>query len=104
MTKVAPEQPDRPPVTPKPTVDDNPPALAPLQADATPAKIQKSELTISKPRRHRDKAHLKFIASQPCLVCGRSPPDAHPLPFTQPRPIGRNGNDEIRTEPQRNRR
>jgi len=55
-----------------------------LQADAT-AKIEKSELTISEPRRHRDKGHLKFVASQPCLVCGRSPADAHHLRFTQPR-------------------
>jgi hypothetical protein len=93
--KVGPEQSDRPPVTPEPTVDDNPPALAPLQADATPAKIQKSELTISEPRRHRDKAHLKFIASQPCLVCGRSPADAHHLRFTQPRAMGRKVSDEF---------
>ena len=66
-----------------------------LQADATPAKIQKSELTISEPRRHRDKAHLKFVASQPCLVCGRSPADAHHLRFTQPRAMGRKVSDEF---------
>lgn len=66
-----------------------------LQADATPAKIQKSELTISEPRRHRDKAHLKFVALQPCLVCGRSPADAHHLRFTQPRAMGRKVSDEF---------
>lgn len=65
------------------------------QADATPAKIQKSELTISEPRRHRDKAHLKFVALQPCLVCGRSPADAHHLRFTQPRSLGRKVSDEF---------
>jgi hypothetical protein len=27
------------------------------------------------------KAHLKFVASQPCLVCGRSPADAHHLRY-----------------------
>jgi hypothetical protein len=66
-----------------------------LQADATPAKIEKSELTISEPRRHRDKGHLKFVASQPCLVCGRRPADAHHLRFTQPRAMGRKVSDEF---------
>jgi hypothetical protein len=83
------------PVVSKPIVDDNPSASTPLQADASPAKIQKNELTISEPRRHRDKAHLKFVASQPCLVCGRSPADAHHLRFTQPRAIGRKVSDEF---------
>lgn len=75
--KAAAEQSAAPPVPSKPTIDFNPPASRHLQADAALAKIQKWELTISEPRRHRDKAHLKFIASQPCLVCGRSPTDAH---------------------------
>ena len=34
----------------------------------TPAKIDKSQLAIAEPKRLRDKAHLKFVASQPCLV------------------------------------
>jgi len=93
--KAAPAQSDRPPVTPEPTVDDYPPASAPLQAEATPAKIDKSQLTIGEVRRHRDKAHLKFVASQPCLVCGRSPADAHHLRFTQPRAMGRKVSDEF---------
>jgi len=84
-----------PPVASKSNVDDNPPASTPLQADASPAKIQKCELTISEPRRHRDKGHLKFVASQPCLVCGRSPADAHHLRFTQPRAMGRKVSDEF---------
>ena len=83
-------------VTSKPIVDDSQPAPAPLQTDATcPTKIQKSELAISEPRRHRNKAHLKFVASQPCLVCGRSPADAHHLRFTQPRALGRKVSDEF---------
>lgn len=84
-----------PPVLPKATIDDSPPASTHRQTDATPAKIQKSELTISEPRRHRDKTHLKFVASQPCLVCGRSPADAHHLRFTQPRAMGRKVSDEF---------
>src|SRR5882724_12699087 len=74
---------------------DSPVPLSTNLADATPAKIEKSELTISEPRRHRDKGHLKFVASQPCLVCGRSPADAHHLRFTQPRAMGRKVSDEF---------
>jgi hypothetical protein len=93
--KSAAEQSAAPPDPPKPTIDDSPPASTHLQADATPAKIQKSKLTISEPRRHRDKTHLKFVASQPCLICGRSPADAHHLRFTQPRAMGRKVSDEF---------
>ena len=93
--KAAAEQSAAPPVPSKPTIDGSPPASTYLRADAAPAKIEKSELTISEPRRHRDKAHLKFVASQPCLVCGRSPADAHHLRFTQPRAMGRKVSDEF---------
>jgi hypothetical protein len=93
--KAATEQSDAFPIPPKPTIDNSPPASTHLQADAETAKIQKSELTINEPRRHRDKAHLKFVASQPCLVCGRSPADAHHLRFTQPRAMGRKVSDEF---------
>lgn len=58
-------------------------------------KIDKSELTLGEPRRHRDKAHLRFVASQPCLICERSPSDAHHLRFPQPRALGRKTSDEF---------
>jgi hypothetical protein len=45
--------------------------------------------------RLRDKDHRKFVASQPCLVCGRSPADAHHLRFAQPRALGRKVSDEF---------
>jgi hypothetical protein len=87
---------DATPIPPGPVVADHPaPPSTHLQADATAAKIQKSELVISEPRRHRDKAHLRFVASQPCLVCGRSPADAHHLRFTQLRAMGRKVSDEF---------
>jgi hypothetical protein len=60
-----------------------------------PAKIDKSQLTFGEPRRLRDKAHLKFVASQPCLVCGRNPADAHHLKFTQPKGMGLKVSDEF---------
>jgi hypothetical protein len=83
------------PVRSKRTTDDNPVASTHLEADAAPAKIDKSVLTFGEPRRHRDKTHLKFVGSQPCLVCGRSPADAHHLRFTQPRAMGRKVSDEF---------
>jgi hypothetical protein len=44
--------------------------------------------------RARNKAHLRFVAAQPCLVCQRSPCDAHHLRFAQPRALGRKVSDE----------
>jgi ERF superfamily len=85
-----------PPVSSKLTIGDDPAAPATnRRADASPLKIQKSELTFGEPRRHRDKMHLKFVSSQPCLVCGRSPADAHHLKFTQPRGMGLKVSDEF---------
>jgi hypothetical protein len=69
------------------------PPLAPLEADL--ARIDKSKLTIPEPKRLRDKAHLKFVASQPCVICGRNPCDPHHLRFAQPRAIGLKVSDEF---------
>ena len=41
--------------------------------------------------RRRSKAHLAFVASQPCLVCRASPCDAHHLKVARPRSLGRKG-------------
>ena len=72
------------------------PQLAPgEQTDLAPGRIDKSLLTIAEPKRLRDKAHLKFVASQPCLVCGRQPSDPHHLRFAQPRAIGLKVSDEF---------
>ena len=57
--------------------------------------IDKSELTLSEPRRVRNKAHLRFVASHPCMVCGRAPADAHHLRYAQPRAMGRKVSDEF---------
>jgi hypothetical protein len=45
--------------------------------------------------RRRSKAHLAFVASQPCLVCQASPCDAHHLKLAQPRSLGRKVSDEF---------
>jgi hypothetical protein len=50
---------------------------------------------VAKPRRSRNKDHLKFISSQPCTVCGRQPCEAHHLRYTQPRALGRRVSDEF---------
>jgi hypothetical protein len=77
------------------TIDSHSLASTHLPADASRAKIDKSKLTFGEPRRLRDKAHLKYVAAQPCLICGRSPADAHHLRFTQPRAMGLKVSDEF---------
>ena len=72
------------------------PPLAPKALpDLVPGRIDKSELAIAEPRRLRDKAHLKFVASQPCLICGRQPSDPHHLRFAQLRAIAMKVSDEF---------
>jgi len=64
--------------------------------DAGQAKgIDKSILTVASPRRYRNREHLRYVAHQACLVCGRKPSDPHHLGFTQPRALGRKVSDEF---------
>jgi hypothetical protein len=71
------------------------PPLAPAPSGPSQGRIDKSQLAIGEPKRLRDKAHLKFVASQPCLICGRQPSDPHHLRFAQPRAIGLKVSDEF---------
>jgi hypothetical protein len=57
--------------------------------------IDKSALAIPEPRRVRDRDHVKFVAAQACLICGRQPADAHHLRFAQTRALGRKVSDEF---------
>jgi hypothetical protein len=50
---------------------------------------------IRKPVRERDREHLKYVASQPCLVCGRTPSDAHHIKFAEQRAMGRKVSDKF---------
>ncbi|OIQ76314.1 ERF superfamily protein [mine drainage metagenome] len=87
---------EAPPIPPVSAIADHPtPPPTDRPADYSPGKIDKSQLTFGEPRRLRDKAHLKFVASHPCLICGRSPADAHHLRFTQPRAMGLKVSDEF---------
>jgi hypothetical protein len=57
--------------------------------------IDKSVLSLPAPRRIRDRDHVRLVAKQPCLICGRRPADAHHLRFAQSRTLGRKVSDEF---------
>ena len=57
--------------------------------------VNKTVLALPVPRRIRDREHVKSVAKQPCLVCGRRPADAHHLRFAQPPTLGRKASDEF---------
>ena len=59
------------------------------------ARVDKSTLAVPAPRRYRDKGHLRYVAQQPCLLCGRKPSDPHHLRHLQPRALGRKASDEF---------
>jgi hypothetical protein len=44
---------------------------------AKPHGIDKSILAIAIPRRYRNREHLRYVAQQPCLICGRKQSDPH---------------------------
>jgi hypothetical protein len=52
-------------------------------------------LALPATRRIRDREHVRSVAKQPCLVCGRRPADAHHLRFAQSRALGRKVSDEF---------
>jgi ERF superfamily protein len=60
-----------------------------------PSGIDKSVLAVAAPRRYRNREHLRYVAQQACLVCGRKPSDAHHLRHVQPRALGRKASDEF---------
>jgi hypothetical protein len=70
------------------------PAKPVEERSARAERIDKSALTIPTPRRLRNKDHLRHVAQQPCLICGRKPSDPHHLRFAQPRALGRKSSDE----------
>jgi len=60
-----------------------------------PKGIDKSVLAVAAPRRYRNRDHLRYVAQQPCLICGRKPSDPHHLRHVQPRALGRKASDEF---------
>jgi hypothetical protein len=94
-------RPEQAPPSAPPRPSALPHVSAPAQPEAPPVNnaflwhVDKSALPLSEPRRYRDRAHLEFVASRPCLLCGRQPSDPHHLRFMQPRAMGRRVSDEF---------
>jgi hypothetical protein len=59
--------------------------------EMTPSKTSATPRT----QRLRDREHLRFVAKQPCLVCGREPSDPHHLRFAQPHGLAQKVSDEF---------
>jgi hypothetical protein len=66
-----------------------------VSASSKDSIVENGALGIPKLRYLRDKAHLRFVASQPCLICERSPADAHHVRFAQAQALGRKVSDEF---------
>ena len=85
--------------------DDAAPRRPVVGAHGTPAKgngdpnqpngIDKSALGVATPRRYRNREHLRYVAQQACLICGRKQSDPHHLRYLQPRALGRKVSDEF---------
>ena len=73
----------------------SPAASDPPPTNDAQSRIDKSVLTLPEVKRLRDKQHLRFVAKQPCLVCGREPCDPHHLRFAQSRGLGLKVSDEF---------
>ena len=57
--------------------------------------VDKTILALPAARRIRDREHVRSVAKQACLVCGRRPADAHHLRFAQSRALSRKVSDEF---------
>jgi ERF superfamily len=66
---------------------------SPRRGQSRATSINKTVLALA--RRIRDRDHVKSVAKQPCLLCGRRPADAHHLRFAQSRALGRKVSDEF---------
>jgi hypothetical protein len=68
-----------------------------LDGPETPAPattVVRRRRIATKTIRLRDKEHCRFIATLPCVICGRTPAEAHHIRFAQPRALGRKVSDE----------
>lgn len=66
-----------------------------LNVSLVPPLEMSSVNPLPRPARKREPEHLRFVATQPCLLCGRTPSDAHHLKFAQPRAMSRKASDEF---------
>ncbi len=72
----------------------NPDTTTPPAPPSEEPRVSRGRV-MAKTIRLRDSDHRKFVATQPCLVCGRTTADAHHLRFAQPRALGRKVSDEF---------
>jgi hypothetical protein len=83
-------------MTDQPTIAEQPKALRRARRGRDRAtSVNETVLTLPVLRRIRDREHVKSVAKQPCLVCGRRPADAHHLRFAQSPALGRKVSDEF---------
>jgi hypothetical protein len=77
--------------------DPTPPTLPTRKRPRTKrmGAFDKSTLPFPEPRRIRDRDHVRYVAKQPCLICGRQPSDAHHLRFAQHTALSRKVSDEF---------
>ena len=66
-----------------------------ISAEINHPSSQQMITPLPRSTRARNKAHLRFVAAQPCLVCQRAPSDAHHLKFAEPRALGRKVSDQF---------
>jgi len=93
---------ERPDAAPSPAVDSpvdesnlvHSQAFDALEITAPQVTIVQRRRAKAKTIRLRDKEHCKFVATRPCVVCGRMPTEAHHIRFAQPRALGRKVSDE----------
>ncbi len=57
--------------------------------------IDRTAAPYGEPKRQRNPAHLRKVASRPCIVCGKNRAQAHHLTYLQPRAMGRKVSDEF---------
>jgi DNA recombination protein Rad52 len=71
------------------------PAPPALPQTVSRTKVDKSVLAIPELKRVRSKEHLRFVAGQPSLICGRTPAHAHHVRYAQPRGVALKVSDEF---------
>lgn len=69
--------------------------LAKDQISEVVEERQAGTFLLPKEKRIRDRAHLQFVATQACLICGRQPAQAHHLRFAQSRAMALKVSDEF---------
>jgi hypothetical protein len=84
-----------PMVAQRPQDHQSEPAAITSKTNGSFAEVAEHTSLQAKPMRRRNKAHLVFVAAQPCLICQRTPCDAHHLKFAQPKALGRKVSDEF---------